>query len=366
MKIAIVGAGGLVGTRLIEHFQLASDAPVTVTAVVRRPEGLALPARFAMETYIADSLDIDTMARAFSGCTAAIHCATGDAALTERMPAAFCMAASAGGVRRAIYLSSASVHGPDPRAGTDERSALHAGATGEMDAARIRAEQKFFAECERHSLVGFALRPGIIYGPRSRWIAEFASDLVDGRAWLYEGGRGIFNGIYVDNLVAAITGCLHATDDAAGPYLVGDAEPVTWEPFYRAAALQLDVPWSSVHQLSQLPEFKPSLQDRAGRAAAHPFVQRLLPLVPYGLKRSAKAAIAAASPAPRREPWSIPGGPEPRITHEMALLQQCAWKLPHTRAEQNLDYRPVVAFAEALERSLAWWRFARGEYSFAA
>jgi hypothetical protein len=50
----------------------------------------------------------------------------------------------------------------------------------------------------------------------------------------------------------------------------------------------------------------------------------------------------------------------------MAVLQQCTWKLSHAHAEQNLDYHPTVAFAEALERSLAWWRFARGEYSFAA
>lgn len=366
MKIAIVGAGGFVGTRLIEHFHLAREASVSVTAVVRRPEGLARPARFAIETYVADPLDVDTMARAFSGCTAVVHCSMGDLALIERMPVAFCMAASAAGVRRAIYLSSAAVHGPNPSGGTNEKTPLNPSGLSDLDAARARAEQKFFAECERHSLVGFALRPGTIYGPRSRWISELAADLVEGRAWLYEGGRGIFNGIYVDNLVAAIVACLHATDDAAGAYLVGDAEPITFEQLYRAAAVQLDVLWGSIHSLTQLPEFKPSLQERADRAAAHPLLQRLLPLVPYQLKRSAKAALAAASPAPHREPWSIPGGPEPRITAEMALLQQTTWKLSHAHATEHLDYRPVVAFPEALERSLAWWRFARGEYSFAA
>jgi nucleoside-diphosphate-sugar epimerase len=50
----------------------------------------------------------------------------------------------------------------------------------------------------------------------------------------------------------------------------------------------------------------------------------------------------------------------------MALLQQCAWKFPHVRAEQNLDYRPTVSFAEGIERSFAWWRFAQGQVSFAA
>jgi hypothetical protein len=58
-------------------------------------------------------------------------------------------------------------------------------------------------------------------------------------------------------------------------YLVGDAEVVTWEQFYRAAALQLDVPWTTIHQLTRLPEFQRSWQDRAASASTHPFVQRL-------------------------------------------------------------------------------------------
>jgi nucleoside-diphosphate-sugar epimerase len=364
MKIAIIGASGFIGTRLLEYYHLG-DGPA-IAAVVRRPASLALPARFAVETHIADALDIDAMARAFSGCTAVIHAASGDPAQTERMPVALCLAANDAGVRRLIYLSSASVHGLNPPPGTDENTALNTNQTLENNSAKIRAEQKFFAECQRHSLIGFALRPGIVYGPRSRWIADLATDLIEGRAWLYEGGRGVCNGIYVDNLIAAINCCLHATDDAAGAYLVGDNEKITWEQFYRAAALHLDIPWNTVHQVSRLPNFRSSWQDRAGRAAAHPFVQRLLPLVPHGLKRSAKAALAATNPPGRGESWTIPEGPRPRITQEMALLQQCVWKLPHLRAEQNLDYQPPIAFTEGMARRLAWWRFARGEGSCAA
>jgi nucleoside-diphosphate-sugar epimerase len=44
----------------------------------------------------------------------------------------------------------------------------------------------------------------------------------------------------------------------------------------------------------------------------------------------------------------------------MTLLQQCAWKLPHDRAAAVLGYRPVVSFADGLQRSLAWLDFAEG------
>ena len=364
MKVAVIGSSGFIGTRVIERFHLGGGPEVV--AVVRRPSSLALPARFGVETQIADALDTDAMARAFTGCTAVIHTALGDPAQIERMPATVCLAAAAANIRRVVYLSSASVHGQNPAKGTDESSALDVHQALEYNSAKIRAELKFFAECQRHGIVGFALRPGIVYGPRSRWISDVASDLLVGTAWLYEGGSGICNAIYVDNLVHAITCCLHATDDAAGAYLVGDAETTTWAEFYRAAAVQLDVPWSSIHQLARLPTFNRSWRDRADRAAAHPFVQRLLPLVPYGLKRSAKAMMAAAAVPPRPDSWTLPNGPKPRITQELALLQQCAWRFPNARAEQHLDYRPPVSFAEGMDRSFGWWRFAQGEVPFAA
>lgn len=364
MKVAIIGASGFIGTRLIEQYHLGGGP--TVSAIVRQPASLALPSRFAVETHLADALDVDAMARAMSGCSAVIHAALGDPAQTERMPAALCLAAAAADVRRVVYLSSALVHGHNPVAGTDETTDLDLQQDSEYNTAKIRAEEKFFAECERHSITPFALRPGLVYGPRSRWIAELATDILEHRAWLYEGGRGICNCIYIDNLVHAITGCLNAADDASGVYLVGDTETVTWEQFYRAAALQLEVPWSTVHQLTRLPDFQRSWHERAANASTHPFLQKLLPLVPPGLKRGAKAVIAATTSKPGDESWTLPTGPEPRITQDLALLQRCTWKFPHLRAEQHLDYRPPVTFAEGMERSFAWWRFAQGNVSFAA
>ena len=364
MKVAVIGASGFIGTRVIEQYHLGGGP--TVAALVRQPSSLALPSRFGIETHLADALDVDAMARAMSGCSAVIHVALGDPAQIERMPAALCLAAAAADVRRLIYMSSASVHGQNPAAGTDEATELDSNQPLEYNTAKINAEQKFFDECARHSITPFALRPGIVYGPRSRWIADTAADLLENRAWLYDNGRGICNCIYVDNLVHAITCCLNAADDAAGVYLVGDAETVTWEQFYRAAALQLEVSPGTIQQVTEVPSFERSWQDRASGASTHPFVQRLLPLVPHGLKRSAKAMIAATSPKRPTDSWTLPARARPRITQELALLQQCAWKFPHVRAEQNLEYRPPVSFAEGMERSFAWWKFAQGQVSFAA
>ncbi len=359
MKIAVIGASGFIGTRLIERFHLGGGP--TVIAVVRQPRSLALPARFALEFRLADALDPAAIARALSGCAAVVHAALGDPRQIEQMPAALCRGAAAAGVRRVIYLSTASVHGQNPAPGTDETAALHARHSVPYNNAKVRAERSFFAACHRHGLAGFALRPGIVYGPRSRWIAGLATDLIERRAWLYAEGRGICNAIYVDNLVDAISGCLSADDEAAGPFLVGDQETVTWADFYRHAADQLHLPWADIHQVAHLPAFRRTWSERRRHLVAQPLAQRLLPLVPDWIKRGTKAMLANGTAVPAVDAWAIPAPPRPKITQEMALLQQCAWKFPQARAELRLNYRPAVAFADGMERSFAWWRFARGQ-----
>ena len=361
MKIAIIGAGGFIGNRLVEQFHLQGSH--TVVPVVRRPARLALPARFAVEWRIGDALDETSLAGALAGCDAVVHAALGDPRQIEAMPAVLVAAAVRAGVPRVVYLSSASVHGQAPAPGTTESSALQTGHALDYNNAKVRAEQAFFREISRHHLAGFALRPGIVYGPRSRWIADAAADLRTGRAWLLRDGSGIFNGIYVDNLGTAVAATLSAPAAAAGAYLVGDEGTVTWRDFYGEIAAFLDLPAEWARSLDQLPSFRRSTGARVRRIVARPEVQRLLPLLPGRLKQTTKQWLAAVD-APRPvDSWRLPAGPAPRITEELALLQQCRWKFPHDRAAARLGYRPRVGFVDALHRSLAWLAFAEGRTS---
>jgi nucleoside-diphosphate-sugar epimerase len=226
--------------------------------------------------------------------------------------------------------------------------------------AKVRAEQSFFRECTRHRLTGFALRPGVVYGPRSRWITDLAQDLRLGQAWLYKQGTGICNSIYVDSLGGAAISALTAPAATAGPYLVGDAETVTWQDFYYAIAEGLGLDPLTIADLDRLPSFKRSTGAKVQRAVASPGIQRLLPFIPGALKRTTKQLIAAAQNPPGANAWHLPAATAPRITEELALLQQCTWKFSHLPASERLGYRPKVAFKEAIARSLAWFAFAEG------
>ncbi|PTY05446.1 hypothetical protein DB347_13780 [Opitutaceae bacterium EW11] len=356
MKVAIIGANGFIGSRLVEHFHLGGTHQVV--PVVRKPASLALPARFAVEWRLGDALDQTSLAQALQGCEVVVHAAIGDPVQIERMPEVLCAACAVAGIKRVVYLSSASVHGQAIAPDTTEATPLHTKHSLEYNNAKVRAETSFFSECRKYQLEGYALRPGVVYGPRSRWIADLAAEFATDRAWLYDEGRGICNSIYVDNLVHAIERCVSATSGAGEPYLVGDAETVTWADFYTKSAELLGRAMEQVHRVNELPAFERTFRDKVENTVAQPWVQSLLPAVPFKLKRATKTLLASWNPPPPPEAWSLPGQPAPHITEEMALLQQCRWKFPHERAARTLGYAPPVSFEEAMRRSFAWYRFA--------
>lgn len=359
MIVAIVGANGFIGTRLVELFHLTGRHPVV--PIVRRPAALALCARFDLDARLGDALAVPSLAAALAGCDAVVHTALGDPRQIEAMPAVLGAAAALAGVPRVVYLSSASVHGQAPPPGTDESTPLHTQHAMAYNNAKVRAERSFFHACKRHGLAGFALRPGVVYGPRSRWITDLASDLRSDQAWLLGDGDGICNGIYVDNLVEAVAQCLAAPAAAAGAYLVSEAEVVTWQQLYHAVAAALGLDSRRIHRLATLPDFSPSSQEKIAQIVAHPAAQALLPTMPSSLKRIGKQFLAAvASSAPPADSWQLPSEPAPRVTQELALLQTCRWSLPSRLAHQRLGYTPVVDFPTALARSLAWLAFAEG------
>jgi nucleoside-diphosphate-sugar epimerase len=121
-KVAVVGASGFVGSRLLEQFVLNQVA--AIAPVVRGPNSLARLARFDLDWRIADACDLTGLAKAFSGCESVVHAVVGDPRIITAAAAVLIPAAVKAGVRRVVYLSTASVHGLTPVPGTNELSPL--------------------------------------------------------------------------------------------------------------------------------------------------------------------------------------------------------------------------------------------------
>jgi nucleoside-diphosphate-sugar epimerase len=351
----VLGAGGFVGSRAIELFHLSGA--FDVRPIVRRPATMARAARFRLDARLADAFDARQLEDAFRGCDALLHLTTGDPRTITGTVKPVHDAAARAGLRRIVYISSASVHGQAPAPGTVEETPLHRRHAIAYNNAKVEAEGEWQRLQQHGGPEVVVLRPAIVFGPRSRWVASCAEELLAGRAYLIDGGRGVCNTIYVDNLLHATRLALTVQQAAGGTFFVGDRERVTWREFYEPIAHALGIDPATISMLEHVPDFQPGVGNRLRALKSSAPVQFGLRCAPPRLKRSVKAAIsgwrgANATPADRK----TPSGPAPTL--EMTLLHRCTWELPWAKAAATLGYEPPVPVAEGMRRSIAWLRFA--------
>lgn len=350
MNVAILGANGFVGYRLFESWQLRG--PHRPRAVVRSPASLARVARFAADWRLADATDEAALTQALAGCDAVVHCVVGDERVIVAATDPVVRAAARAGVRKLIYLSSASVHGQNPPPSTTDESPLREEQPFAYNTAKIRAEQRLRALSGSFPVQIVMLRPGIVWGPRSRWIADPVEALPAGRAAWIDGGRGICNSIHVDNLVHAIECALVAEGVNAQAFYVGDPEVVTWRRLYLGVSEALgytERDWC---------EARPTAPQRAARLSglkSTPAVQAVLPWFSPRLKESVKDALARWQRPQQADPFALPV--ETRViaaSPEMTLLFACQTALSDERARRLLAYRPPIDFAAGLANTARW------------
>jgi nucleoside-diphosphate-sugar epimerase len=370
LKVAILGASGFVGSRLVEMFHLGELADIR--PVVRSYSSAARLSRFKLDWQIADARDQAALTKAFHGCDMIIHCVSGDAPIIVNSVKPAYQAAQAAGVKRMIYLSSAVVHGQAPAVGTDETGALKRRQVIPYNNAKVIAEQSLLRLRRKGKVEVVILRPGVVYGPRStRWITAIADDILRGSAYLINDGLGICNSIYVDNLVHAIYLSLLADGKAVDQqaFLVGDQETVTWLEFYTQLAQALGVDPITISRLD-MPEFKRTWRDYVQDFRAATPVQAILPYIPEGFKSIARAKLLSlghrvAYPSSFADSSDIVDANlikdqpvVPTVSQEMSLLHLSTYKLPHSKAEKLLSYKPVYSFNQGMQKSIAWLSFA--------
>lgn len=355
MKVAVIGASGFVGLRLVEQLHLAGRAEVV--PIVRAYRSLAVLARFALPWRVADPADPVALAEALRGCEYVVHSALGDSAQIVRMAEALYSAAETAGVKRIVALSSASVHSLTPADGTDETTPILTDQKTEYNAAKAKAEVILDRARQRGKVELVQLRPSIIHGPRSKLVADIANQLLNRTAYLIDDGAGICNSVGVDNLIEAIWLALTKPEADRNTFLINDAETVTWAEFYRAIASGLGMDLRNIHHI-QPPEFRRSTSEQLARFAATKPVMATLPLVPARVKRLAKAAAAAWPVPPISSGWRLPEPPGPVPSEEFCQLQKCRWRYPTAKIERVIGFTPPVSFAESMRRTAAWLQFA--------
>ncbi|MBI2320640.1 MAG: NAD-dependent epimerase/dehydratase family protein [Chloroflexi bacterium] len=347
--VAVLGASGFVGTRLIEWLVLRDLAQVR--PIVRSYRSLARVARFDLDWRLADARDPVALERAYR-------------------------AAARAGVRRLVYVSSAVVHGLAPAPGTHDESPLLAKQPFAYNVSKVLAEERLRRLRADGAVEVVTLRPMIVFGPRSRWwSAQIAGDLLAGQACLLDGGEGICNTIYVDNLVHAMWQAAWAPGAANQDFLVADGERVTWRDLYAAVAEAIGVAVDAVPSVpsATLPKLLSAQRRAALRAAGRRFAWALGETLQATVVQTAREVLPSRLLDLLKPRWGAlralgavsadtgaAGRPALVVDREMAALQSCRAVLPVDKARRLLGYAPPVPFAEGSRRTGAWLRFVFG------
>lgn len=318
----VTGATGFIGGRLTER--LATEEGVRVRALVRSAGKVGRLGKLPVEIVEGDLLDPQSLKKAVKGCDLVFHCAalvreTGKKKefyqINVQGTENIVQAAVTAGVKKFIHMSSVAVYGLNPPDGADEDTAFQPCGNLYCDT-KIAAEEIVWAYHRDQGLPVVVIRPTNVYGPHSKpWTLRPIKMITSGKMMLINGGTGLCNYVYIDNLIDAT---LLATkrDEAIGQaYIITDGVALPWKEFFGCYARMAGKP-----QMRSVPE-------RVGKIAA------------LGM-----------------EITSMLTGRQPKITRQAVgfLTKKACFSIEKARRE--LGYRPRVPLEEGMRLTEQWLR----------
>jgi 2-alkyl-3-oxoalkanoate reductase len=374
LTVGVIGASGFIGSRLVEWLTLHDLAQIR--PILRSYKSMARLSRFDLDCRVADATDQAALQKQLEGCDVLFHCVVGQRSTILKSAEAGYRAAAGAGVRRLVYLSSGVVHGHDPVPGTNDDSKLIARQSFKYNVSKVMAEHLLRRLRKDGAVEVVMLRPMFVFGPRSQYFTfQIAQDLLNGSAYLIDGGKWICNTVYVDNLVYAMW--RGAVSDKAGnrEFIVTDGERVTWLDLYSSLAEAVGVDIAAVPSIETeaLARIFQEQRNTQWKMAGKRFATELRQSLPSSVISTAREILPKRVVNAIKPLWAsfqAPGfyttlsesGKQPKlvIDQEIASWQYCHYMLPIDKACSVLGYEPQVTFAEACRRTRDWIRFAFG------
>ncbi len=232
MRVFITGASGFIGRALCERY-LSDGHDVLGCDLVADPR---------RQVVAGDDSEPGAWQDHAAGCELVIHTAADVSLRLERREkmwrsnvlgtANALAAAQRGGAGRFVHFSSVTVFGFDFPDGVDERHPVRNTFVPYPDS-KIASEQVVLQAHLEGRVPCTVVRPGDVYGPRSRAWAVIPAQLIRSRRFTLPGaGRGIHSPIYIDNLIDGVVLAAVSGDTVGQVFTLSDGIGVPYREFF--------------------------------------------------------------------------------------------------------------------------------------
>jgi nucleoside-diphosphate-sugar epimerase len=322
LSALVTGASGFIGGRLAER--LATEEGVRVRAMVRRAKKAERLRKLPLEVVQADLLDVESLREATDRCELVFHCAalvreTGDRDEFYRINVKgtknILNVARDRGVKKFIHFSSVAVYGMNPPDRADETTPCQPCGNLYCDT-KLAAEKAVWAAHQEAGLPVVVIRPANVYGPYSNpWTIRPIKLVNSGQMMLINGGTGLCNYAYIDNLLDATLAATKQDESVGEVYLVSDGMAVIWKEFFGYYAKMAGRP-----NIRSVPKW-------LGKAIA------------LGMEVTSKL-----------------GGKPPKLTREAVgfLTRKACFSIE--KARRDLNYQPRISLEEGMKLTEQWLR----------
>jgi nucleoside-diphosphate-sugar epimerase len=281
--------------------------------------------------------------------------------------------AAAARVTRVIHVSTVSAYGIPPDGDLSESDSHRPEKSFVYGYTKWQGEEAALEAAKRLSIDVRIVQPTVVYGPGApSWTVNPLRMLKSGQVVLVNGGTGLSNPVYVDDLVLAMLRAGVAKEGGGERFLVSGQKPVTWREFYGVYEQMLghestiSLPLEEVDRRRR--EMERRYTNRAQLAALlrNPVLFKQLASLPVSqrlkgmlsrpainaLKKTALGSSAvkpAAGAAPAKKPRPV------HLLSELdAAFQASKVRVSVAKAERLLGYVPAHSFEQGMERTRLW------------